>query len=288
MSEENLEGLEAPEEEIPTTEEAGEEAEAAAPEEVKGHPAHDKLLAELPEAWHQKVLPHLQEQDKNFQSQLEKFSPYKQFIEDGIEPSYIAQSMQLAEAISSDPLTVHANLTKALMDQGLIKAEAEAAAKEIIDDSDDDIYEDEDLSPAMKKELAKRDTELNAIREQMSNADFERATQDEIGKLNEEFSNLTSSYEVSPSQERAILELMDAASARGNDLSVFDAAKKLVSITGKGFPKKGLEAEPAKSAPTVLGGSGGSGVPFEAVTIPGDAKAKREMLAEMFKNNQAK
>jgi hypothetical protein len=43
--------------------------ETPAVEEPKVHPAHEKLLAELPEAWHSKVTPYLQEQDKNFQQQ---------------------------------------------------------------------------------------------------------------------------------------------------------------------------------------------------------------------------
>lgn len=284
MSEENFEGLEAPES-VDTTD-VSQDSTPEVAEPTKVHPAHEKLLSELPEAWHEKVKPHLQEQDKYFQQQLEKYSPYKQFVEDGIDPSYITQSMQLAQAIAADPITVHENLTKALMDQGLLKAEAKKAAQEIIDDVENDIYEEEELTPAMRRELEKRDAELNAIKEQMGAAEFEKATQAELLTLDNEFNSLRGNYEVTPAQERAILELMDASLARGEDLSVFQAAKKLVDITGTGFKKKGA-GEPAKAAPTVLGGSGGNGVPFEAVEIPKDAKAKKEMLAQLFKNNMA-
>jgi hypothetical protein len=290
MSEENLDGLEAPDN-LDTTEvtDISEAPEAAAPEpeETKVHPAYDKLLSELPEAWHEKVKPHLQEQDRNFQQQLEKFSPYKQFVEDGVDPSYITQSMQLAQAIAADPVTVHTNLTKALMEQGLIAEEAKQAAQEIMDDAESDIYEEEALTPAMKKELEKRDAELKEIREQMSKADLDKATEVELQKLNSEFDSLRNSYNVTPAQEQAILELMDVASARGQDLGVFEAAKKLVDLTGTGFKKKGAQpSEPG--APKVLGASGGNGVPFEAVEIPTDAKAKKEMLAQMFKDQMAK
>lgn len=290
MSEENLDGLEAPDNldttEVTDTSEAPEAA-APEPEETKVHPAYDKLLSELPEAWHEKVKPHLQEQDRNFQQQLEKFSPYKQFVEDGVDPSYITQSMQLAQAIAADPVTVHTNLTKALMEQGLIAEEAKQAAQEIMDDAESDIYEEEALTPAMKKELEKRDAELKEIREQMSKADLDKATEVELQKLNSEFDSLRNSYNVTPAQEQAILELMDVASARGQDLGVFEAAKKLVDLTGTGFKKKGAQpSEPG--APKVLGASGGNGVPFEAVEIPTDAKAKKEMLAQMFKDQMAK
>ena len=282
MSEENFEGLEAPES-VDTTD-VSQDFTTESVEPAKVHPAHEKLLNELPEAWHEKVKPHLQEQDKYFQQQLEKYSPYKQFVEDGIDPGYITQSMQLAQAIAADPITVHENLTKALMDQGLIKAEAKKAAQEIMDDVENDIYEEEELSPAMRRELDKRDAELNSIREQMGAAEFEKATQAELLSLDGEFNSLRGNYDVTPAQERAILELMDASLARGEDLSVFQAAKKLVDITGTGFKKRGA-SEATKAAPTVLGGSGGNGVPFEAIEIPKDGKAKKEMLAQLFKNN---
>ena len=164
--------------------------------------------------------------------------------------------------------------------------EAEEAAQEIMDEAEP--YEsDDELTPAMKKELQRRDAELAEIKEQLSSQEFEKATQAELETLNREFSELTNTYNVTPQQETAILELMDAAIARGEDLTVFQAAKKLVEITGVGFKKKGDLSAPAAAAPTVLGGSGGNGVPFEGVEIPSDPKQKKEMLAQLFKNNMA-
>lgn len=291
MSEQNLDGLDAPDTlEAPVSEasDATPAESTQAEEATKAHPAHEKLLAELPEAWHAKVTPHLQEFDRNVQKQLEQYTPYKQFVEEGVDPNFIAQSMQLAKAIAQDPLTVHTNLTNALMQQGLLRAEAEKAAQEIIDEnSDGEPYEDAELSPAMRRELERRDAELNAIKEQLSAQDFEKATQSELEKLNKEFTDLKGTYEITDKQEQAILELLDAAVARGEDITVFQAAKKLVDITGMGFKKKGAVTTNTP-APTVLGGSGGNGVPFEGVEIPKDDKAKRAMLAEMFKNNMAR
>lgn len=283
MSEENLEGLDTPEISLDTPAEAADSAPAESAGEVKAHPAHEKLLAELPEAWHAKVTPHLQEFDRNVQKQLEQYTPYKQFVEEGVDPDFIVQSMQLAKAIAQDPITVHQNLTQALMQQGLLREEAEEAAQEIMDEND--IYEDADLPDAMKRELARRDQELESIKEQLSAQEFEKATQAELETLQREFSSLHDSYDVTEKQEQAILELLDAAVARGEDMTVFQAAKKLVEITGVGFKKKGAPDLSQAAAPTVLGGSGGNGVPFEGVEIPTDPKAKKEMLAQLFKNN---
>ena len=266
--------LETPEIESPDLE----TPEAPADEQYKAHPAHEKLLAELPEAWHQKVLPHLQEQDKYYQQQMEKFSPYKDFLDNNVDPDYINQSIQLAKAISEDPVTIHENLTRALMAQGLIKEQAEEAAAEIMED--EDFYEESELSPKLQKELAARDAKLEELQNQLSEQDFERQTAQEYEIIEAELSGLRDVYQVTDQQEQAIIELMESAIARGQDMSVIDAAKKLVSITGVGFKKLGVADATGLDAPIVVGSSGG--VPFESVTIPKDEKAKKAMLSEMF------
>jgi hypothetical protein len=266
--------LETPEVETPDLE----SPEASANEPYKAHPAHEKLLAELPEAWHQKVLPHLQEQDKYYQQQMEKFSPYKDFLDNNVDPDYINQSIQLAKAISEDPVTIHENLTRALMAQGLIKEQAEEAAAEIMED--EDFYEESELSPKLQKELAARDARLEELQNQLSEQDFERQTAQEYEIIEAELSGLRDVYQVTDQQEQAIIELMESAIARGQDISVIDAAKKLVSITGVGFKKLGAADATGLDAPIVVGSSGG--VPFESVTIPKDEKAKKAMLSEMF------
>lgn len=266
--------LETPEIETPDLE----SPEAPANEPYKAHPAHEKLLAELPEAWHQKVLPHLQEQDKYYQQQMEKFSPYKDFLENNVDPDYINQSIQLAKAISEDPVTIHENLTRALMAQGLLEEDAEEAAAEIMED--EDFYEESELSPKLKKELAARDAKLEELQNQLSEQDFERQTAQEYEIIEAELKGLRDVYTVTDQQEQAIIELMESAIARGQDISVIDAAKKLVSITGVGFKKLGVADVTGLDAPIVVGSSGG--VPFESVTIPKDEKAKKAMLSEMF------
>lgn len=250
--------------------------------EFKPHPAHEKLLAELPEAWHQKVIPFLQEQDKAYQQQIEKFSPYKDFVDNGIDPAYLQQSVQLAKAISEDPLTIHENLTAALMQQGLLKAEAEAAAADAM--SEEGFFDDEeDLPAGVKQQLDAQNQQLSEMQQYLYDQQLERETQAEYSRIENEFAGLRDVYQVTPQQERAIIELMEAGLNRGEDLSVIDAAKKLVSITGVGFQRVGGAAQ-ASNAPVVLGAGGG--VPFEGVQIPKDEKGKREMLAQLFAQNQ--
>ena len=266
--------LETPEIESPDLE----SPEAPADEPFKAHPAHEKLLAELPEAWHQKVLPHLQEQDKYYQQQMEKFSPYKDFVDNNIDADYINQSIQLAKAISEDPVTIHENLTRALMAQGLLEEDAEEAAAEILEE--DDFYEESELSPKLQRELAARDAKLEELQAQLSDQEFERQTAEEYEIIEGQLKGLKDVYQVTEQQEQAIIELMESAINRGQDISVLDAAKKLVSITGVGFKKVGVENAAGLEAPIVVGSTGG--VPFDSVTIPKDFKDKKAMLAQMF------
>lgn len=271
MSEETgYEGLDAPVE-------AGVEETTGSDQKV--HPAYEKLLAEIPQAWHDKVIPHLQEQDRSVQQQLEKYTPYKQYVDDGIDPAFIQQSIQLAQAIAEDPLTIHQNLTKALMSQGLLREEAEAQAEELMDDAFSD-YDEAGLPESVKRELAARDEKINSFEEYIQEQQLEEATYEELDIIDAELDGLREVYDVSEAQENAILELMEAAVMRGEDLSVVDAARKLVSITGVGFKKLGAP-DLSGEAPVVLGATGNA-VPFEGVSVPKDDKGKKEMMAQLF------
>jgi hypothetical protein len=275
MSEEldtGLAGLETPSEETV-------QVESNEPE-LKSHPAYDKLLAEIPQAWHDKVIPHLQEQDRSFQQQLEKYTPYKEYVDNGVDPAYIEQSIQIAQAIAEDPLGIHQNLTRALMQQGLLKEDAEEAAEDMMGEFSDNLSEDQ-LPESFKRELAERDEKLNSLEEYIQNQQMERETAAEYQAIEAEFAGIRDVYEVSEAQEKAIVELMESALVRGQDMSVVQAAKKLVELTGTGFKRVG-PVDLSGEAPIVVG-KGGNGVPFETVNLPKDDRGKKEMLAEMFK-----
>lgn len=248
--------------------------------EMKVHPAYDKLLAELPTAWHEKVIPHLQEQDRSFQQQLEKYTPYKEYVDNGVDPAYIEQSIQIAQAIADDPVGIHQNLTRALMQQGLLQEDAEAEAEDMMSEYADNLSED-GLPESVRRELAERDEKLDSLEEYIYNQEMERETFAEYEAIEAEFAGIRDVYEVSEAQEQAIVELMESALIRGQDMSVVEAAKKLVELTGAGFKRVGVP-DLSGDAPIVVG-KGGNGVPFESINVPKDERGKKEMLAEMFK-----
>lgn len=250
--------------------------EAPSAPEAKVHPAYEKVLAELPEAWHEKIVPHLQEQDKYFQQQLEKYTPFKEFMDVDISPDVIRDSLRLAEVAVSDPVYLYRTLADQLRSQGLLD-EAEFVEQEAdkIEESDDDEYE---LSPALQKEFAARDAKLQEQEEYIENIKFEAEVEYEQQELESQINDLTSRYDVTDAQMDKILKVLEIQLASDENATVFTAARELAEIAGIRYPAKGVN--PKEDAPTVIGGGGG--IPSQAFELPKDMKGKKAMLAQMF------
>jgi hypothetical protein len=251
--------------------------EAPSEPETKVHPAYEKVLAELPEAWHEKIVPHLQEQDKYFQQQLEKYTPFKEFMDVDISPDVIRDSLRLAEVALTDPVYLYRTLAEQLRENGMLE-EAEMVDKQadIAEEASED--EDYELSPALRKEFDARDAKLKEQEEYIEGVKFEAEVQAEQAELESQIDELTSRYDVTDAQMDKILKVLEIQLASDDNATIFTAARELAEIAGIRYPAKGVN--PKEDAPTVLGGGGG--VPSEAFEVPKDVKAKKAMLAQMF------
>jgi hypothetical protein len=244
----------------------------------KVHPAYDGLLAEIPEAWHNKVIPHLQEQDRNFQQQLEKFTPFKEFIDNGLQPDIIRDSLRLADVALNDPVYLYRTLAENLREQGLLEeANAVEEQADAIEESDDENYE---LNPAIRKEFEARDKLISEQREYLENIQFEAEVAQEQEVLNQQLQDLNSKYDISPELQNRILGLMEIQLERGEDATVYTAARELAEITGIRYNEKGQL--PSQPAPTVIGANGGNSIQTTPLTIPKDFNDKKAMLIQMF------
>jgi hypothetical protein len=253
--------------------------EAPGEPETKVHPAYEKVLAELPEAWHEKIVPHLQEQDKYFQQQLEKYTPFKEFMDVDISPDVIRDSLRLAEVALTDPVYLYRTLAEQLREQGMLE-EAEMVEKQadIAEESSED--EEYELSPALRKEFDARDAKLKEQEDYIESVKFEAEVKAEQAELESQIDELTSRYEVTDAQMDKILKVLEIQLASDENATVFTAARELAEIAGIRYPAKGVN--PKEDAPTVIGGGGGGGIPSQAFEIPKDGKGKKEMLAQMF------
>jgi hypothetical protein len=249
--------------------------------ESKVHPAHEKLLAELPEAWHAKVTPHLQEQDKYFQQQLEKYTPFKDYVEQGVSPDLILGGLNLARAIESNPQEVYASLKDYLGQQGLLPEEAAQAAADIMEnESGDDVEDIFDNVPAeLKKEIEDLKQFKTKQEEFQYQQELEKETERYTVELETEMADLKGRFNISEAHEIAMYDLMNAALNAGRELSLAEAAQQLQAMVGPFAATNGQVFEPA---PTVIGSAGGAGVVAPNLQIPKDDKGKKEMLAQMF------
>lgn len=255
--------------------------------EYKAHPAHEKLLSELPEAWHQKVIPHLQEQDKYYQQQMERFTPFKEYVDQGVSPEVILGGINLARAIESQPTEVYASLKDYLLSQGLLEDDAKQAAKTIMEEESgedfDEMFDDSEIPSALKKELQ----ELRNLQAEQSSyiekQELDKATAEYTQELESEMASLRSQFAINDAHETAIYDLMNSALNAGREISVADAAKQLQGMVGA-FQRIG--AVPAESAPMVIGSAGGAGVQAQNLEVPKDDKGKRAMMEQLFKDYQ--
>lgn len=251
----------------------------AAPEESKVHPAYEKLLAELPEAWHNKIIPHLQEQDKYFQQQLEKYTPFNEFME--YDPNVLRDSLKLADVAVNDPVALYRNLAEHLRSQGLLDQAAEAdKAADAAEDGEKVDLDDYEIDPAIKKEFERRDALLQQQQEMLESIEYEKQVAEETRVLESQISEINSQYDIPDATMDKILKLMEVQLERGEDATVYTAARELAEITGI---KYRLRTDlPKEDAPIVAGSSGGAGIPAERLSVPKDDRGKRQMLEQMF------
>jgi hypothetical protein len=256
--------------------------------EPKVHPAWNKMLDELPAVLHDKVTPYLQEQDRNFQQQLEKYTPFKDYIENGITPDVINSGLNLVQAIESSPVEVYESLQDYLRGQGMLKAEAQAVAREMMEGQSgedfEDLFDEDEVPNALKQELA----ELRERQEQQDNYIYEqelaKETDYELDRITTEMDGLKGSYQISEAHEIAIYDLMQNALNAGREMTVSEAAGQLSQMVGGFVPLNGQQ--PRSNAPTIMGSEGGAGVQTQRLEVPKSDKEKRAMLAQMFEEYQ--
>lgn len=264
-----------------------EETTAAPVEEPKVHPAHEKLLAELPEAWHSKVTPYLQEQDKYYQKEMEKYTPFKEYVDQGIPAELIAGGINIARAIETNPTEVYSSLQDYLMSQGLLADEAAVAAADIMEEQSGEEFDnlfDSEVSPEVRAELEQLRAQTESVNDYIYQQEFEKASAEEFAILETDMAALRSQYTISEAHEEAIYNLMNAALNAGEETSVALAANQLSAMIG-GF--QGANATPGEEAPMIVGSAGGAGIPTPNLGVPKDDKGKKAMLAQMFEQYNA-
>jgi hypothetical protein len=251
-------------------------------EETKVHPAYDKLLAELPEAWHSKVTPYLQEQDKYFQQQLEKYTPFKDLVDEGVSADLIKGGLNLARAIETNPTEVYSSLQTYLKDQGLLAEEAKQVAQDMMEEESgedfEDMFDGEKIPKALQKEIDALKAQQAESQDYIYQQELAKETDRYTVELESEMAQLKATHSINEAHEVAIYDIMNSALNAGREITVAEAARQLSQMIPGGFAPAGQ----SEAAPTIVGNAGGAGVVAPDLSVPKDDKGKRAMLAQMF------
>lgn len=79
-------------------------------ESEKFNPAWNPLLEKIPTPFHKEVAPYLKEWDSNYNKVQSQVTPFKPFIEQGVTPESIQQSLRLAQMIQANPRAIYDEL----------------------------------------------------------------------------------------------------------------------------------------------------------------------------------
>ena len=93
-----------------------------------GHPAWQEILDVLPDSLHSVVRPTLEKWDKGVEERFntfhQQYDPYKEFVENEVDPLLIQQAMGVLQKLNEDPSGIIGEIIEAFDVQDYIKAEA--------------------------------------------------------------------------------------------------------------------------------------------------------------------
>jgi hypothetical protein len=164
--------------------------------EVKGNPAWDELLSQVPAGLHGVLTPHLQKWDTNYQQGLQKvhsqYEPYKPFIDEGIDPTSLNNALLVMQNLEADPekfaraLVEHYGLN--LAEQGQEEAEQEQSEELPYDIS---MHPEFQKVQQMTELLAQQTlTQHEAAQEAQAEAELDQsvaAAKEQYGEFDEEY-----------------------------------------------------------------------------------------------------
>lgn len=237
------------------------------PNNSQGHPAHKEILDLLPESLHPLIAPKLVEWDKRQQDKLQEvqaaYDPYKQFVDNKIDPQVIQQSLYLANHLQSNP----ADFVERAIANFDLKQYQHQQQQQNTDDLEDELvnYDGDDISkhPLFKQVMSQLETmqaKQQSWEQKQTQAQQEQQLEDYLDSLEEEhgeFDRLVVASLLANNVDgpTAVKQWQDTVNA---------AALKLTGVN----PEQQNNGQ-QQQVPVVMGGSGtaGSGTPDERVDM---------------------
>jgi hypothetical protein len=231
------------------------------------NPAWEPVLSLLPEQFHNVVTPHFQQWDQAAQSKIEaansslkEFEPFKPLLEHGISFDEVTNGLRLAYEINNNPENVY----KALVEAYKFGQQPETPNED--NEGESDLIAK--LPPELQSQLGQQGDLLKTVAQIVLNdaqakqqATADKELDDELNSLREKIGDY---------DERYVLSLMQGG------MSAEEAGQAFVEL-------KQSFNQSRPFAPTVLGGSGGSGIPSNAIDPTKlSSKDTRSLVAQML------
>lgn len=231
-----------------------------------GHnPAWDEVLSLLPEQFHSVVTPAFSKWDQAAQSRIEaanaelkQFEAYKPYVEHGINSDELEQGLRLLYEINNNPQNVY----EALKNSYNFGQQPETSQGNVSEEENPL----EGLPPEILEKLANHDNMLQAVSQIVLND--AQAKQD------------------AAADSALEKELNDLKTAHGEYDEDYVLAKMQLGMSGedavKSYQALVQRITPQPFAPTLLGSSGGNGVPSSAIDPTKlSSKETRNLVAQM-------
>lgn len=273
------------------------------------NPKWNGLLSKIPAEYHNQIIPDLQEWDKGVQerfneirseySELEKFKP---LVENNVEFDYVAQAVNLADALQRDAVGTIKEINKAWELGFVDKDEAAQLTQSAGNSTDnDDLFDDDILKhpqvKAMQDALQQLQTTVESDRER-AQREQEEAQQlaqfeSELDALEKKYTQPEDGSDPQPFHRLFVTTLM--ANGLDGDEAVKQYHQVLAGTVNTDTDTDTQTNTPGSSdtPPVVMGNSGtaGSGsadgsVNFGALSTSEFNDTVEQLLEQSLKNNQ--
>lgn len=238
-------------------------------ENSNGYPSTwSEVLNKIPSEFHESVAPALKSWDQGVTSRFEKlhsqYSPYEDFVKNGISADELRASYGIYQNLNSNPTGFFERLRDTLIQQGLYEEAAEVQEKIEADDADE--YEDNPLAQQLQQiqqQLSEREQQ-----EQLQQQEYQmqQAVAQAGQQIEQEFTDLESKVgPLSDVLRKAVVDQAWSMQQRtGRDVPLEIAYQNLQNIIAA--------QTKASSAPRTV--SAGGGLPSQKSPDLSDEKAR--------------
>lgn len=231
------------------------------------NPAWQGILGTLPESLHKLVIPELEKWDKGIQdkfqeihNEYEPLKPFKQFIDNNIDPNFAWQSVVFADELQKNPSGIVEQINENwnlgyVPKTELEKAVAEASANppEAGDGSDDDLFGDGKVDLTKVPEFVAMKQALDAMQ---SSSEEERRKQSEQEEL-EAFEADLAALEAKAKEDSKPFNKMFVTALMAQGVSGDDALDQYALVLGQTVtPGETQTTSTSTDAPITMGNQG--------------------------------